>query len=430
MRDYLFLAILLASVPVSFFRPYIGILAWCVISYLNPHRYTWGIAYHFPAAMAVGAATLGGLFFTKRKRMPPATMETILLALLWALFTITTVFAINASDAAFRYEITSKIILMTFVTMALVITRKQLHYFILIIAVSVGLIGAKGGLFSILSGGHSRVYGPADSFIADNNDVALAMNMTLPLLWYLGGIEKNKWLRRGLKAMFVLTIIAVIFTYSRGGFLGLVAVLMILILRSRRKLIGTVALSLAVAIALALIPQAYIDRISTLKHYEGDTSAMGRIDAWKFSWNVAVDRPLVGGGFKVASPETYRRYQPTALRPVDAHSIYFEMLGEQGFLALILFLAFLFGALHTNGRILAMAERRPEKAWMRPYATMLQTGILAYMVSGLFLSRAYFDLAYHLVAATVCLKVLSRAREEEDEEEEEGTEATPALETA
>jgi probable O-glycosylation ligase (exosortase A-associated) len=431
MRDYLFLAILLASVPLSFLRPYFGIICWCVISYLNPHRYTWGIAYNFPAAMAIGGATLAGLFFTKERRAPPATRETILLGLFWCLLTVTTVFAIHPDEAAGHWEITTKILVMTYVTMALVITRKQLHYFLLTIALSMGLIGLKGGLFAILSGGHSRVYGPPDSFIADNNDVALAMNMALPLLFYLGGNESNRWLRRLLRVMFVFTIIAIIFTYSRGGFLGLIAVLLILLFRSRRKMLGFVALAAALGLAVEFIPQQYVSRISTIENYEEDTSAMGRISAWKFSINVALARPLVGGGFRVAGPDTYRRYQPTALRPVDAHSIYFEVLGEQGFIGLILFVAILILTFRSCSGILRVAARLPDAAWMRPYAQMLQGGVLAYMVSGLFLSRAYFDLAYHLIAGTVCLRVLARQAVRTARAPAEGAEGlTPAPESA
>src|SRR5262249_51534860 len=154
--------------------------------------------------------------------------------------------------------------------------------------------------WSLATGGASgMVLGPEGSFFEDNNGLALALNMTLPILFFLAREEQRIWLRKLLHAIFFLTILAVIFTYSRGGFLGLAVVLLTLMLRSTWK-IYAIALAFIAVIGLSpFIPERWVNRMSTISSYEEDRSAMSRIYAWKLGWQLAVESPLVGGGFRV-----------------------------------------------------------------------------------------------------------------------------------
>ncbi len=106
---------------------------------------------------------------------------------------------------------------MTFVAMCLLQERQRLQLMVWVIAVSLGFYGARGGIFTILTGGNYRVWGPPDTFIADNNQLALAMIMTLPLMWYLYLTTVQRWLRLGVLGVAGLTMISVLGTHSRGG---------------------------------------------------------------------------------------------------------------------------------------------------------------------------------------------------------------------
>ncbi len=75
----------------------------------------------------------------------------------------------------------------------------------------------------------------------------------------------------------------------------------------------------------------------TIRDYQEDSSSMGRINAWHFAANLAADRPVVGGGFQVFTPELFQKYAPNPTDFHDAHSIYFESLAEQGYVGLALF---------------------------------------------------------------------------------------------
>ncbi|MGH7681979.1 MAG: putative O-glycosylation ligase, exosortase A system-associated [Candidatus Eiseniibacteriota bacterium] len=423
MRDLLILSIVILGVPVAAVRPFIGILLWCWVSYMNPHRLTWGIAYDFPVAMVIGAGTLLGLMFTKDRERLPLERETIYLILLWITFAGTTIFAFSQQEAWTRLEQISKILLMTFVTMMLVNSRERLRLLLLVITLSIGFFGLKGGISSILTGGSGRVYGPPGSFIEDNNDFALALVMVLPIFFYFAKEEPRAWLRHLLRITGVFSIVAAIFTYSRGGFLGLAAVGVFSLAKSKKKVWAAALLIIAVAIALFLVPQAWFDRMNTIGDLR-EESAAGRINSWHFAWNLAASRGIFGGGFGTFTEELFLKYAPDPYDFHAAHSIYFEMLGDHGFLGLTLFLGVLFATLGSLQGLKRRYVRWPQLNWVSDYANMLQLCMIGYMISGAFLGRAYFDLHYHLIAATVLLKVISR-RDAQVLAEEAEAEAAP-----
>jgi probable O-glycosylation ligase (exosortase A-associated) len=409
IRDLIVLVIVFASVPFCFLRPWIGILVFSWIGYMNPHRYTWGMAYDFPVAQVVAMATLAGFIFTKEKDRFYMEKEIILIILLWIIFTGTTFYAFYPHLAWPMWQKTSKVLLMCLVSLPLFIDKRKLRYLLLTIAFSLGFLGLKGGIFSIIHAGAYNVRGPEGSFISGEGDFALALNMTLPLLFYLARDEENKKLKIILNSMFILSIISVIFTYRRGGFLGLAVVIFILLLRSNKKIVTASIFSLALVVVPYFIPEKWFARMETIKTYHEDRSAIGRINAWKTALNVAEDRPLVGAGFDGLTGDTIDIYSPDpAVTAADVHSIYFEVLGEHGFIAFGLFILLLLSAMLNLQKLRKTFKNNPSSKWISNYAEMLQVSLIAYMVGGAFLGRAYFDLFYHLIVIGVILKVFAR----------------------
>jgi probable O-glycosylation ligase (exosortase A-associated) len=387
MRDILLFSVIFGSLPVCFMRPWIGVLVFSWISYMNPHRLTWSAAYDYPFI-----TTLIGLFFTKDRMRLPLKRETILIILLGCYFTLTNFYAFNPRAAWFQWEKVIKILAMTLVTISLINNEEKLKYLVMVIAFSIGFYGVKGGVFSILTGGQYHVFGPAQSFFEDNNDLALALCMVLPIFYYLAREEKHKWMRLILWIALGFSFIAIIFTFSRGGFLTLAGMLFIFLLKSKKKVLAAVLI--------------LIERMETIQTYEEDNSAMGRINAWETAWNLAKDRPLTGGGFETFIWPVFVRYAPDPNNVHDVHSIYFEIIGEHGFVAFSMFMALILFTLMTTREINKMAGNNAHLSCERSYAHMFQISLLAYMIGGLFLGRAYFDLFYHIVAMVIIVRVL------------------------
>ncbi len=418
MRDFLVVAIILGSAPFCFINPYIGVLMWYWVTYFNPHRFTWSYAYDFPVALVIAVPTLLGTVFTKKSFRSLLTTESFLLFALWVWYVATFLYAYETPyfaghlDSA-RYELThiTKIVLMTFVTILVINTRERLKGVLLVTALSLGLLALKGSIFGIRTSGEFRVWGPPDSFLSDNNAFGLALNMSLPLLYFLTRDVENRWLRRLLYICFASAIISVLLTYSRGGLLGLLVVVAAIAYRSKHRLFGIAAMILVAVAVLAIAPGTWMDRMDRMFHGEVDASGEQRLVAWGTAWRFAQDYPITGGGFNTLPDENvFQRYEPRPLPlgflSTAPHSIYFQLLADQGFVGLLLFLLLIGFCFLTLYRIGRAAKKIPDGQWMAYYAWMIQISILAFMTSGAFLGFVYLDLIYEMIGAVVVLKIL------------------------
>lgn len=412
MRDLALALVIFGLLPFCLASPYIGVLVWSWLGYMNPHRLTWGFAYSFPWVELVAITTiLGFIFSAKEKFRLPLTGVTacFLMLVLWT--GVTTIFALSPHVAQQRFDVFFKIMVLVFFTLLLVQSRERLHWLVWVIALSLGFYGVKGGIFVILTGGHYHVYGPPQSFIANNNDLALALAMTIPLMRYLQLQSPQKWVKIGLWCAMGLTAVAILGTYSRGGMLTLAAVFVAMFWKTRGKFLLAVVAVIAIPIVLATVPQKWYSRMDTIQNYQQDQSAMGRIQSWKFAFNTAVDRPLVGGGFRsYTNLQAWRKYAPPGSIDRAIHSIYFGMLGEQGFVGLFVFLLMLFLSWRNTVWIRRQTRDLPEWRWAYDLASMLQASGIAYGIGGAFLPLPYFDLAYQLLA----ILALVRYRVEQD----------------
>jgi len=412
MRSVLVLAIILGSVPICFFRPYIGALMWIWVAYFNPHRFTWGFAYDFPVSMVIAIPTLLGILFFRKLNRRIFVRETVMLMVFWIWITITyfnatqvPLFADHIEDAQLRLIAVSKILLMTFVLILVVTSKKKLEILFVLTALCFGALAIKGTLFGIRTDGSFRIWGPPDSFVYDNNDLGLALNMSLTMMYYMARETTSRRMQQLLRVCFFSSVVAVILTYSRGALLGLIVVLGAISIRSNRKLLAGALLIACAFLVLTFAPPAWMERMGDFAHGELDESAQGRLHAWQFAWELAMHYPITGVCFETFTPELEARFTPQ-FSFAGPHSIYFQTLGEQGFVGLGIFVLVLGGSFYSLWRLRRRARGQPSFAWITNYSLMLETSLLGYVISGSFLPRAYFDLWFQLAAATALLHIL------------------------
>jgi probable O-glycosylation ligase (exosortase A-associated) len=128
---------------------------------------------------------------------------------------------------------------------------------------------------------------------------------------------------------------------------------------------------------LSFMPESWWSRMGTISTYEQDASAMGRINAWQTAFNIATER-LVGGGFELYSYEVFARYAPNPEDVHAAHSIYFQVLGEHGFIGLLLFLLIWWLAWRCANQIKRSAKDQRDWRWAGSLATMIQVSLVGY----------------------------------------------------
>ncbi|MCW5623688.1 MAG: putative O-glycosylation ligase, exosortase A system-associated [Burkholderiales bacterium] len=153
---------------------------------------------------------------------------------------------------------------------------------------------------------------------------------------------------------------------------------------------------------LLFMPDEWWERMGTIKTYEQDESAMGRINAWWMTWNLAKDR-FFGGGFEIYDTHVFGLYAPIPEDVHAAHSIYFQVLGEHGFGGLFFYLCVWFSTWFTIRWVRKNAKARQQQ-WAVDLASMSEVSLIGYAVGGAFLSLSYFDLPYYLVVMMVVLR--------------------------
>lgn len=400
MRDIFITAVIFGLLPFVFKRPWLGILLWSWLGYMSPHRLAWGFAYSLPFSMIVGLVTIVAFMASKEEKVMTWTRETVVLLVFigWMLFT--TFFAFYPDLAWMQWDKVWKIQLMVFLTVLIITDRQKLHWLVWVIVLSFGFYGVKGGIFTILNGGAYRVQGPTGTFIAGNNELALALVMTIPLIRYLHLQETRRLFKMGLASAMVLTGVAAIGSQSRGGLVAMVAMGLFLWLKSRNKIVTGLYMAIAVLIMASVMPQAWYDRMNTINTYEEDQSTLGRFNAWHTAFNLAKDR-ITGGGFETFQGPTFRQYAPDPWNVRDVHSIYFEQMGEHGFIGLALFLLLGLLAWIRAQQIINRCKNDPERKWGADLAAMIQVSLIGYAAGGTFLGMSYFDLPYHLMVILV-----------------------------
>lgn len=406
MRDLILLAALLAVIPLMVRMPIAGLLAWIWITLMNPQREVYGFLAGFQLNVWVAMLTVGVWMASKeRKAIPPNVLTAgLLMFAVWCC--VTTATALYQPFALLLLDRTIKSIFLALAVAILANTRARIQAVLWAVAISLGYYAVKGGGFVLVTGGHSRVYGPENSPIGDNNCLALVLIVLLPLLAYLRSTSRVAMTRLALLAAIVLAVLAIFGTYSRGALIALAASGAVFAMRSRAGILLVPVAAVLVGVVPAVMPPSWMARMSTLQTYSQDDSFAGRVSAWRTSYNIAAARPLVGGGFSAVQidPIVAEYASPGSLtHGKAAHSIYFEVLGDHGFVGLALFLFVLAGAWINTFTVLNHARTRPDLGWAGQLAKMLQVCLVAYMVGGAALSMAYYDGVLIILALTAAL---------------------------
>jgi len=408
MRDLLLTTIVAALASAALVRPHLGLLGYVWVSLMAPHRLTFGFAQEAPWAMLLFAVTLGRWLASGGRKLPLWGPLSTLLLLFGALAVVSTSQALAPELAVEKRDALLKILAALFLTTALIDRPERLRLLVWVVTLSIAFYGIKGGLFVLATAGAHQVLGPSPSLMADNNGIALALVMVLPLLHHLYETSRPFWVRALLITAGGLTVLAVLGTWSRGGLLALLAMAAVLWWRSKAKL-PLALLGGAAALALALVmPDAWYAKMGTIDQYEADASAQLRFTAWAYAIEVALAHPWLGGGFRVFVLNRIRHGAGGHSDYLNAHSIYFEVLGELGFLGLALFLAILLGALRTAGRLMRVERDRPDLHDLARLGAAVQVSLVGYAVGGALLNMALFELFYHLLAILIVADRLAR----------------------
>ena len=422
MRDLAFVAFLLGLLLLALKRPFLFTLAYMYVDTVSPQRLSYYLLNRVPISMIVAALALGGWLLMDRKDFRVAPRQGLILILL-AYVTWTTAFADVPLEAWTKWDWVWKAMAFAIFLPFTLRTRLRIEASLLFLTLSAAAIIIVGGLKTVTFGGG---YGVLNLMVDNNSGLyesstisTIAIALIPIILWFtkFGTIFPPDWrVKTFCFALVFACLLMPIGTEARTG-LVCIAVLGLLMLRdAKRRLLYIFGAGLLGLAAIPFLPASFTSRMETIQGFKADESAGTRLAVWGWTWNYALDHPM-GGGF-----EAYRqnRIQVNTVNTQTSgeasvvttqsvadegrayHSAYFEMLGEQGFPGLILFLL-----IHGIGLIRMEIIRRRyrgaegEDAWISPLATALQNFQLVYLVGALFIGIAYQPFVYLMLASQI-----------------------------
>lgn len=437
MRDLVFVAFLGLLFAFGARRPFAFVLTYVYIDLVSPQRLTYLLLNAVPISLIAAALTIGAWLFIDDKRdsrfAPRQGLFALLLVYCWA----TTIHADFPVDAAFKWEWVWKALAFAIFLPLTLRTKLRIEALLLFMILSAASIIIVGGIKTIASGGG---YGELNLMVANNSGlyegstISMVAIAIIPLiLWFtkFGTIFPPDWrVKTFCYALIFACLLIPVGTSTRTGLLC-IALLGVLMLRDvKRRVTYLTMIAVAGLIAIPFLPSAFTERMGTIKTYQADASASTRLAVWQWTIRYAKDNPF-GGGFE-AYRQNVIRYEKvkvekdganvTANRQVEAdagrayHSAYFEMLGEQGYPGLAIWLVInLTGIWRMEILRRRYAKAPPGREWVAPLASALQHGHLVYMLGAAFIAIAFQPFVFMLIGAQIGLDTyMTRLRRAEN----------------
>lgn len=410
----------LLLIPMAFSNAYVAYLLWGWTALIAVDSYLYGFMQGMRLNMMFGLIALLVILLKRDTQRGSSLKESTTFVLMLMFLMQATISASLAYEGNSKnwelYDRIVKSFLFALLMPLVVVGRQRIHLFLLTLCLSLGFHGLIDGLKFMKTGGAHNVYG-LDKF-GDNNHYAVVLVMIIPVFLYLAKYMSHRMARWGMYICAVLTIASVVGTNSRGGLISLVAMGGWLVLTSRQRFSGLLLFLSGGILIWMMAPESWFSRMDTIGDAQQDTSFMSRVEAWQVSSAMALHHPLVGAGLhavQLYSVWNIFKGQTGLLSFVDigvpseypraAHSIYFEVMGDMGFVGLALFVSILLVGLWNGRRTEALvAERRAELEWAIDLSRTLSAVIFSFMVGGASVSLAYSEFIYIVVMLTAVLR--------------------------
>ena len=426
MLDLVFLAFIGYVLVLGLRRPFLWVLLYVYIDILAPQRIGYSAIASLPVSLIAFAAAFGGWVALDRKEGARFTLRQGLMALLLGYCFWTTGHADFPIEAATKWDWVWKALLFAIFLPLTLTTRARIEGLALVLLLSVATIVIGTGMKTILGGGgyqNLKFFVNDNSGIYESSTLATVAIGLIPMLWWFarhGTIFRPHWLVTGFAvALTFAALLVPIGTEARTGLLCIAALGGLILRYTKQRFLFIAGAGVLGLTALPFLPQSYYERMSTLAQPSGDESASTRIAVWEWTIDYVAQKPL-GGGFDAFRGNKFNyvmpvkqtdrntttvTYQPVEDKGRAYHSSFFEMLGEQGWPGLIIWITLHLIGLWQMERIQRRWKNAEDEAerWIAPLAAALQMGALIYLVGATFQGIAYQPVMLMLVGLQIGL---------------------------
>jgi probable O-glycosylation ligase (exosortase A-associated) len=435
VHDLAFVGFLLALIAAGFRKPFLFVLTYVYIDVLSPQRLSYFLLNSVPISLIAVVLAVAGWAVADDKKDVRVAPRQLLILLLLIYCWITTLGADFPTEALTKWDWVWKALAFAIFLPLTLRTKLRIEALLAFMILSAAAIIIVGGIKTLASGGG---YGELNLMVTNNSGLyegstisAVAIAIIPTILWFTrhGTIFPPDWrVKLFCYALVFACLLIPVGTSTRTGLLC-IGLLAVLTLRDvKRRVLYLVMLGVVGLATVPLLPKSFTERMETIQTYQADESASTRLAVWAWTIAYAKEHPF-GGGFE-AYRQNHIRYNTVKIEgegpqqtvdkslEVDAarayHSAYFEMLGEQGYPGLALWLAInLIGLFRME--VLRRRYKRAEadEAWIAPLASALQHGHLIYLLGAAFIAIAFQPFVYMLIGAQIGLDTyLARKRRE------------------
>ncbi len=439
MRDLIFVGYVALIMLMAFKRPFLFTLIYAYVDIVSPQRLSYFLLNSIPLSLILFILAFLGFLVSDDKKDVRVSPRWVLLLVLLGYCGYTTTVAAEPVAALEKWGWVWKALVFAAFLPLTLRTRLRIEALVLTMVLCASTLIVTGGIKTVAGGGG---YGSLVILIDDNSGLfegsiisTVAITIIPLILWLArhGGIFRPDWRVHIYAAALIFACLLIpVGTQARTGIVC-IAVLGLLLLRyARYRMLYFGAAALIGLAAIPFLPSSFTDRADTIKNYRADESASTRLAVWAWTWEYVKANPM-GGGFDVyrqnrirydiaqkdVPDQTTDPYAPEVKEIVDQgrafHSSYFEMLGEQGFPGLIIWLIIQLGGVWRMEAISRMYRKRnrPDETWVAPLATALQNSQIIYLVGSLFVGIAFQAYFFMLIALQISLDTyLARRRQE------------------
>jgi probable O-glycosylation ligase (exosortase A-associated) len=411
LRSVFVVAMLIVGSVFALQGPLYAAAFYLWIAYFRPEFWAWsGVFKTLDLSYYAGAYLVLRTIFSSTKFT--FSRRSLLLFVFLAYGLLSTALSPHAAYAFSYWEAFAKTLIVSYLLTILITTPSELRLILLVIALTLGLEGAKQGWSDLIVSPGAQNMNTVP-FLGDNNLVALGMLMLLPMMAALGRTAPVRWQRLCFQFLTIGILYRALSTYSRGGFVACAGVAVMYWWRSPYKFRTALAGALALAIVVPALPPAFWNRMSTIvaSAKERDQSQAGRLHFWTVAISMASDHPLTGVGFN-AYQAAYDAYDTSGGEYSTArsvHSVWFGVLAEMGYPGLILYLLIVLQAFNACRLVRRKAARGEIREEIGRYAIGFEAALVAFVIGGSFVSFQYNEMLWHFFALTIALESIAVA---------------------
>jgi probable O-glycosylation ligase (exosortase A-associated) len=398
------------------FNPFLGVLAYYTLAFMRPQDVFWGFA-DTRLTLLVSISTLAATafhFLRKPNLDFLKNAQCLFIGILWLFIYLSTVFGEFGGPEPKWLDYYNKMFLTTLIVLCLATSEKKLLVLCCVIGLSIAYLGYWANEMYFFQGWHI-VHGPGKpgATYRDENDFAMVLVVSVPILWYLMRAAGNLILKAGLVGLLGLVVHAVMLTYSRGGFLGVAAAMIVIALREKNRMFGALLVVGGLASFILFTGEAYRARIGSINTYEEDESATGRFESWEAGKAMVRHNPLFGVGLK-RYVKAFPSYSSSS--PRVAHNSWVQLSAECGLIAVgaygILVILTIRSLFRVEKRVKFLTGDRQRLT--QQLVRIFEAALAGYLICGFFLSVEDFEFFYVLVAMVQVLDRITEQRVREN----------------